>query len=405
MNREQYLNKRNELMTQAQNLINEGKIDEANAIMDSIKDLDKQFQNFATATANMNALKDNVVVPTDIQNMITGNGSVVDQTTTNVNVEKDEMVEDPQYHNAFLNHIMGKPLNNAQTSAFEKMNDGLSTTTTSIVIPQTTASKIWRKVGELYPLYNDVTKTNIKGIYKIIKEKNSSDAAFYNEDEETSVGTEELEEYTLSGCELSRNIKVSWKLKEMSMTDFEDYIVEKMAKKMGAGLGYSVAKGKGKKNGSTVTKDEPLGIITTLEAQAGKSQVVEYTTAPTYDDMTNVFSKVKSQYKKVVYATNEFIWGTLAKIVDEQKRPYFVPDATEGGVGRIFGAIVKEDDSIGADTMLVGDPSAYLCNFNKTVTLDTEEQKTKRQTVYIGYSIVDGALEDDEAFALLKKKG
>ena len=45
MNKEQYLEKRNELMTQAQNLINEGKIDEANKTMDSVKELDAKFED------------------------------------------------------------------------------------------------------------------------------------------------------------------------------------------------------------------------------------------------------------------------------------------------------------------------------------------------------------------------
>lgn len=405
MNKEQYLEKRNELMAQAQNLINEGKIDEANKTMDSVKELDAKFEDIAKATANMNALKDNIAVPVNVKNMITGDGGIVDQ----MDAPKDKLSADKEkenviYREAFLNHLVGKELTNEQNDVFKKMNDTVSTGTAGIVIPNTTADRIWRKVGELFPFYEDAAKLNIKGTYNLIKEKSSSDSQFYEESTETEDGNEELESYSLSGCELSRSVLVSWKLKEMAIDDFENYIIEKMAKKLGAALGYASVKGKGKKEISSGDKDEPLGVVTALEKETSTPQIVEYTTSPTYKDLTKLFGLIKSSYKKVCYASNSFIWNVLANIVDNQGKPYFIPDATLDGVGRIFGAVVKEDDSVDVDGMLVGDASQYLINFNKAITVDTEEHKKARKTDYIGYAIVDGAPVDNQAFSYLKKK-
>lgn len=406
MNKEQYLQKRKELMDQAQAHVEAGELDEAENVMNSITDLDKKFEKAATVAANMRALQENMPVPSNVQNIMTGAGNIVDQTEEKNQEELN--VDSNVYREAFFNKLMGNEVTNEQERAFmnvnPKLQNALTGESTPIVVPTTTSSKIWRKVGELYPFYQDCFKMSVRGNFELIKEKASSDAKWYDEATPTDDGNEELEKYQLTGCELARSIDVSWKLKKMSMDDFENYIIEKMAKKMGAALGYASVQGKGKPTASE-HKPEPLGVATALQQTGNEDRVVEYTTAPTYSNLTTLFSKVKSAYKKTAYATNDFIWNVLANIKDKNDRPYFVPDATSGGVGRLFGAVVKEDDSVPADMLLLGDASAYTMNFNEDITLDTEENKKKRTTSYLGYAIADGAPEDLDAFALLKKKG
>lgn len=405
MNREQYLQKRTELMNRAQAHIDAGELEEAEGVMNEVKELDKEYERAAAAVANIRALQNNIPVPAGIQNIMTGAGSVIDQTEDNGHEELN--VDSSTYREAFFNRLMGNEVTNEQERAFTTVNPNTQNTmtgaSTPVVVPTTTSSKIWRKVGELYPFYQDCFKMSVKGNFELIKEKTSPDAKWYDEETATEDGEEDLEKYQLTGCELARAIDVSWKLKKMSMDDFENYIVEKMAKKMGAALGYASVQGKGKPTAAE-HKPEPLGVATALQMTGNEKRIVEYTTAPTYANLTALFSKVKSAYKKTVYATNDFIWSVLANIKDKNDRPYFIPDTTAGGVGRLFGAVVKEDDSVPADMLLLGDASAYTMNFNEDITLDTEENKKKRTTSYLGYAIADGAPEDLDAFALLKKK-
>ena len=405
MNREQYLQQRTELMNRAQAHIDAGELEEAEGIMNEVKELDKEYERAATAVANIRALKNNVPVPAGIQNIMTGTGRIIEQTEDQNPEELS--VNSSTYREAFFNRLMGNEVTNEQERVFANVNPNIQNTmtgaSTPVVVPTTTSSKIWRKVGELYPFYQDCFKMSVKGNFELIKEKTSPDAKWYDEATATEDGEEDLEKYQLTGCELARSIDVSWKLKKMSMDDFESYIVEKMAKKMGAALGYASVQGKGKPTAAE-HKPEPLGVATALQTAGNEKRIVEYTTAPTYANLTALFSKVKSAYKKTVYATNDFIWSVLANIKDKNDRPYFIPDTTAGGVGRLFGAVVKEDDSVPADMLLLGDASAYTMNFNEDMTLDTEENKKKRTTSYLGYAIADGAPEDLDAFALLKKK-
>lgn len=62
MERGEYLQLRNGLYSEAEQLINEGKIEEGEVKMQEITDLDNRFDNEAKALANLNALKDNIKI-------------------------------------------------------------------------------------------------------------------------------------------------------------------------------------------------------------------------------------------------------------------------------------------------------------------------------------------------------
>ena len=239
MNREEYLQQRTELMNRAQAHIDAGELEEAESIMNEVKELDQEYERAAAAVANIRALKNNIPVPAGIQNIMTGTGNIIDQTEDNGHEEFN--VDSSTYREAFFNRLMGNEVTNEQERVFANVNPNIlntmTGTSTPVVVPTTTSSKIWRKVGELYPFYQDCFKMSVKGNFELIKEKTSPDGKWYDEETATEAGEEDLEKYQLAGCELSRAIDVSWKLKKMSMDDFENYIVEKMAKKMGDTLG------------------------------------------------------------------------------------------------------------------------------------------------------------------------
>lgn len=413
MDRAVYENKRNELVAEAQNFINASNLEEYNRIEEEIKNLDKQFEDEAKAQANLDALN-NIVNAANIQNIapIAGTGAIdplnLEAGVLNTDIENKKNEE--LYVNAWLKDMMNKSLTEDERAIFDAKNTTYvhDTDNTGIVIPETIMTGILEEISKLYPLWNDVFKTGIKGNVTLLKEKSSSDAKWYKEDQETEDGKEVIEKgYLLTGCELSRSITISWKLREMSMDEFKTYIQNKLAKAMGAGLAYGVTKGKGK---VSEENPEPKGILTTLIEEENKPHIVEYTADTDeldYKKMTLAMSKIKSLHMKgaCIYAENQTIWNQLANIVDATGRPYFIPDPTSGGVGRIFGLVVKEDDSIPTGGILVGNANAgYHANINKQVTLDSEEYKKKRQTCYISYAIVDGAVRTTDAFVYIAPK-
>lgn len=80
MDKKLYLQNRQILVDAAQGLINEGKLEEANAKMQEVEALDKQFEDACKAQANMNALKDNAVVTNIAAKSVTVEGQIFDKT-------------------------------------------------------------------------------------------------------------------------------------------------------------------------------------------------------------------------------------------------------------------------------------------------------------------------------------
>ena len=413
MTKKAYLEKRKALLDEAQNLLNEGKLEEYRAKENEIKDLDAQFEEIATAQANMNALAENPVV-TDIANL----GVQVAGATpaaAPIPAAPQPMDEANLYRVAFAKTMMGMALEQNEVELFNRVNAEFrranATQTAaqhSILIPETVRNGIWQEIGEAHPIIGDLAMTFVPGDLTIIKEENPlSDAKALDEDDEAGDDDElGFGELNLSGCELAKAITISWKMKKMSIDAFLTYITSKIAEKMGNALAKWVTVGKGKPGTGDIWKAQARGIETVLVAESGTPQIVTYTGNVEYDTMVDALGKIKSGYLNgsAIYAKNTVIWGQLAKIKDDNKRPMFIPDVTTGGVGRMFGLVVKEEDGIPDDEILIGNVSkGYVINANENISMYQEDHVKQRITDYMGYAIIDGDVLTTKAFAIIKK--
>jgi HK97 family phage major capsid protein len=418
MTKEQYLEKRNALLAEAQAFLNEGKLDEYRAKEQEIKDLDNQFDEIAKAQANMNALKGNAVV-TDVTNLgvqpsgTTSSGQVATLAPQVTN-------EQEQYRIAFAKTMMGQKLTTEEQTLVDKVNaefrkSNASVTQTAanhaILIPETVRDQIWKEIGEAHPILGDLGQgafTFVPGDLTIIKETASGDDAdWYDEETEVESDDTAFGELNLTGCELAKAITVSWKMKKMSIDAFLTYIVNKISEKMGNAIAKAAIEGKGKPGTGDTFKAQMKGIAVTLRAETNTPQIETYvvSTGPTYDDLVDWFARIKSGYLNgsSIYAKNVDIWGKLAKIKDNDGRPMFVTDPTSGGVGRILGVLVKEEDGVSAGEFLLGNVAkGYAVNVNENMTMYQEDHVKPRTTDYMGYAIIDGDVVTTKAFALLK---
>ena len=329
-----------------------------------------------------------------------------------LNNEVEIKDENKLYNSAFAKNMMGLELNKEEAETFNKVNaDFRNATQTAeqhtVLVPETVRQGIWAEIGEAHPIFGDITPTFIPRKVTIIKEKNAmSDAEWVDEDtegndEEAGFGTIELD-----GCELVKSIKISWKLKKMSIDAFLAYITTKLAEKMGNAIAKAMIDGKGKPGGSDEWKAQPKGIATALKAESSTPQVITYTGTISYENMLTLMSKIKSGYinGSSFYANNTTIWNQLAAIKDGDGKSIFIPDATIGGVGRIFGVPVKEEDGVSDGQVLLGNVSkGYVMNINENMTIYTDDHVKARTTDYMGYALIDGDVVTTKSFALLKK--
>ncbi len=416
MNKEKYMKNRKELLDAAEGFIAEGKTEEANAKMKDIEALDAKWEQAKLDNANLNALKDkNIGVDLENKSVSVPDGKKIDGTDVPKKVDQEEA-----YLYAWAKTMQGKKLEDAEQEVFDKVNAEFSNTythdtgNTPTLIPQTVVAGIWKRAEEMYPLLADVKKYNVKGTLVINKHTAiaEGDAAWYDEDTSTADEKNVFGQLTLTGCELAKAITVTWKLRSMATEEFIPYIKNELGERVGAALGTAIAQGKGKPGDGENFKPEPLGIETALEAEDDTPQVVTYNPAANpadpmdYEKITQAIGKIHSSYLSgcAIYANNATIWNQLANIVDTTGRPIFIPDATSGGVGRMFGMVVKSDAGVSNDKVIIGNPNkGYVMNTNEPMSLATEEHVKARTVDYAAYAIVDGALLDTKAFALIKK--
>jgi len=314
-------------------------------------------------------------------------------------------VKSEAYTNAWAKMMMGQKLTEAESNTIAMVNAALTTVNTGAVIPTTVADGIWDLIEEQHPLWADAQKTYVNGNYTMVVSDTSSDAAWYDEATATAEGSETFRTVNLTGCELARDITVSWKLREMAIEDFIPFIQRKLADKMGKALSYGVAKGKGQPGSGDSFKPEPKGIITALEAETSTPQVKTYTAGSlAYADLTAARATIKAGSNALrIYANSKTIWDELANVKDANLRPIMVADPVNGGVARIFGIEVKEEDALADGEILFSAPSVgYIANVNKDMSLSTEEHVKARTVDYCAYAIVDGDVTTTKAHALLK---
>jgi HK97 family phage major capsid protein len=415
MNKEKYLEQRNTLLKEIENLIEEGKTEDADAKMKEVEALDGKWENTKKATANLTALKGSTKV-TDIENksVTVEGGTVVD------GILENKVDDKKAYEMAWAKTMQGKSLEKGEQEIFDRVNTEFNNTythdtgNTATLIPETVVAGIWSRATEMYPLLADAKKFNVKGTLVINKHTAiaAGDAAWYDESTSTADEKNTFGQLTLTGCELAKAITVTWKLRSMATEEFIPYIINELGERVGVALGTAIAQGRGKPGEGASFEPEPLGIETALLAEDGTPQVVTYnpdasTPDPlAYEDFTAAIGKIHSSYLAgtAIYANNGTIWGQLANLTDSTGRPLFIPDLTSGGVGRMWGFEVKADAGVSNDTVIIGNPNkGYVLNTNEPMSVATEEHVKARTVDYAAYTIVDGGLLDTKAFALIKK--
>lgn len=373
-----------------------------------VRELKEEQKELETRARMQKELKDLESGTTEARTVETFDSRTTEKTDFR-SLKWDKVIELDEYRSAWAKEMMGQNLSQEEREVLDKANteyrDFTHTTENSqILIPKTVADGIWRRAEEEYPLWADVRKFRVRGNLTMLKGSASQNARWY--DEETKVETDKLEfgQLNLTGHELAKAIQITWKLKKMSIQEFEAYIIREIGDRMGISLSKAVYEGKGVSSDGSF-KPEPYGIKTRLEAEEDTPQIVQLTADLAYKDLTTMMGGIFSSYVNgaTIYANNATIWSELANVVDGQKRPMFVADVMAGGVGRIFGRTIKADATIPEGEILLGNlGQGYVANINEDITMYREDHIRERLTDYMGYAIVDGDVLDNRAFVIVK---
>ena len=284
--------------------------------------------------------------------------------------------------------IPNMEMNQQERTAFTHL-----TSNTGSVVPVETQNQIISLIDSSAVLFGDVHRDQFAHVYEIPRHAAiaAGDAAVTNEgaapanDEQNTFNT-----ITINGDEIKKTVKMSRKMQVQSIDAFEAYIVNETAARLAAAAEAKII---------TTLDDTTLGM-----AAANKLSV---TGTLTKNKLAEALGKIKTFNNPapkgcIVYANGTTIWNVIAMIEDAQKRSYFIQSemASDPTIqGRIFGKVVKQDDALTDNVILIGYPDLFKSNLFDGIDVRPYIEGGTQLRCWDGYMLFGGALAVPTAFA------
>lgn len=402
MEKEKYLEMRNGLYTEAENLINEGKIDEGNAKMQEIKDLDTKFENEATAMANLNALN-KVPTVTNIQKMSkqVEKGSVID-STSNSN-EEENFTNSIDYRKAFMNYV----ITGEKGAALKNLDANTKTTDVGVAIPETVLSRIVEKMeatGMILPL---VTRTAYKGGIKVPTSTAKPSASWVSEGAGSDKQKKSLSYISFTYNKLRCAISVSLEVDTMALPFFETTFINNVTEAMVKAIEQSIITGTG--------TGQPKGILAETVV-TGQNVDITKTGSPAYKNLTDAEAALPLAYENgAVWFMTKKTFMEYASLVDSTGQPIGRVNYGIGGkiermlLGRTVicnDYMTSYSNSVTSDTVVafLFNPKDYILNTNLNMTVKKYEDNDTDDMVTKAIMLVDGKVVDKNSLVTITKK-
>ena len=397
MTREQYIARRNQLMSEAKGFLDAEYIEQFNAKKKEVEELDAKFQSEAEAQANSAALQASPVIPAAMQNLGAGSPVSSDHGT--------DPFDSSEYKNAFWNFaakhqpIPGKFLNAAE-----------STTAADVpaAIPTSWVNEIIRNLKERGVIFQSLRRMNVAGGVEIPILDLCPTAAWVgdNASEDKKLTASQTVSFKYHGleCKISQSILVG----AVTLEAFQDLFIELATEAVIAAIEQGVFTGTGNGQMLGVCKDPRV------------TKVVEMTDAEFSSFAAwkkKVFALIPKKYQGgkfyMAQGTHE---GYIDGMVDSVGQPVArtnwgsgtAPEYRFGGKG----VETVEDDVIAPyDTAAAGDvvavymnPKDYILNSSMQMTVvvwvDHNDNKKKTKVMLV----CDGKAGDTNGIILVKKK-
>lgn len=396
MTRNEYETKRKALINEAEALINEGKLEDANGKMDAVTKLDQDFEAAAKASANLRALAQPPVPLAGV-----GEGAVFNPCNQD---ETADMYDSIEYRKAFMNYVL-----NGTAIPTKFVNAAATTKTTDVgsVISPTVLNRIVEKMettGTILPL---VTKTAFAAGVTVPTSSVKPEATWVAEGTGSDTQKKTTGQIDIKGYKLRCAISMTLETSVMSLQVFETVFVNSVSEAMVKAQEKSFITGSG--------TGQPKGVLT--EAVADRQNIdLAVSADPTYQTLVDAEAALPLAYE------NGAVWNMTKKtfmkfigMVDTNKQPIArVNYGIDGKPERtLLGRRVVLNDymtSLGAaiakDTVVafLFDWSDYMFNTNYNMVVKSYEDNDTEDQVTKAVMICDGKVIDKNSLVTITKK-
>lgn len=396
MNRTEYLEKRQSLYAEAEQLIEAGNLEEANAKMQAITDLDTQFENESKAAANLRAMSQ---VPAPLKGI--GEG---EKFGTATNAEEEDIYNSIEYRRAFMNlMINGTPL----PEKFRNEAGPSKTTDVSAAISPVVVKRIVDKMqvlGNVLPL---VTHTAFPAGAVVPVSSIKAVASWVAEGATSEKQKLKLTQIDIKGYKLRCAVSMTLEASVMTLDVFETYFVDSVSKAMVWAQEEAFFNGTG--------SGQPKGI---LKETVVDSQNVDIAAAeePTYQTLTEAEGLLPAAYEaNAVWNMTKKTFMKFMGMVDKDGQPVARINYGLGGAPERYllgrRVVINEHmTSLGAslsgDTVVafLFDWLDYMYNTNYAMRVKQYEDDDTEDQIAKAVMIADGKAIDLHSLVTVTKK-
>lgn len=401
MTYKEYVENRGKLMQEAKNLMTDGKIEEFNDKKKEIESLDKQWEDFAQAKANLDALENKTPKENPLIDLSNG-----EPTASHV-AQVPDIYDTKEYVAVFKDYVCKSvPIPDKYRNAAEKT----TTSDTGAVIPTTLVREIIKEMKSYGNIYSKVRKLNVQGgvEFPILTLKPEAKWIGEGASEDQKIAADDKVSFSYYGleCKIAQSLLASVVTIEEFQAQFTSLATEAIIEALDVGI----IKGTGTGQMLGITKDPRVPTENVIELTE-----VEFDKWQTWKK--KVFAKMKKSYRDGIFLMAQSTFdGHIDAMVDANGQPigrvnYGIDGAEVYRFGGKTVETVEENIIADFDTAAGGEVVAvfvklsnYAINSNmemRTVKWEDHDTNEVKNKLVL---IVDGKLIDPYGVLIIKKK-
>lgn len=298
-------------------------------------------------------------------------------------------VDSAEYRSAWLKNVRNLEINEIEKRA-------LTTETTSVgaAVPTTTVNKIIDKVKQYSPMLTKIELLNVKGSVSVPAEGTTTDAAIHAQGATITPDADTLTNVILSGYEITKLVTISKSVETMSIDAFENWLTNKIARKVAEKIEHMIFNGTGSNQAQGVNA---------ISWDETNSVTIAKAAAPTEANVTALVAMLNGGYLTNAewYMSSTTFFTDFHPLMNNSKNNVVTES---NGVYRIMGRIVNFDDRVTVHEAFLGDfYRGYLGNLQEDVTVTSQFVTRENAYDFLGCAIFDGKVQAVEAFVKMIK--
>ena len=304
-------------------------------------------------------------------------------------LNKDNILETPEYRTAWLKKMQGKTLNEVEQRAYTTASDSAGA-----AIPTQTGDQFISKLQEVAPLLNEITLLKVTGNVTFAAEGVRDGAAIHTQNAAVTPASDAMVEISLGGYKFIKIISISENVATMAIDAFESWLTDMLSEDIGRKIEYYIINGSG--------SSQPTGVEKANTWDETNSVTVEATKNLTYTNVLALIGLLKGGYDKNAkfLMSKKTLWGSFMPLKDDSKYPLV---SKENGMTYIMGYPVLLSDNVAENIAYLGDFKKMVGNLSQDVNVTSAPAFRNDSIDFKGTALFDCKPAIGEAFVKLSK--